>query len=126
LTTLRTAVALTSGYTNFFKQTGDSDAQQKDRALAALKTTMIRVNGIWERELAIRFQLLSDAVEKTIIYTDNSVPADPYLGLAAAQADDKNQTVLDAAIAGVGKMDGTATSDRSEVTSGDRPVAVRG
>src|SRR6266850_3098292 len=49
LTTLRTAVALTSGYTNFFKQTGDSDAQQKDRALAALKTTMIRVNGIWER-----------------------------------------------------------------------------
>jgi hypothetical protein len=98
LTTLRTAVALTSGYTNFFKQTGDSDAQQKDRALAALKTTMIRVNGIWERELAIRFQLLSDAVEKTIIYTDNSVPADPYLGLVSSQADEKNQTVLDAAI----------------------------
>jgi hypothetical protein len=98
LTTLRTAVALTSGYTNFFKQPGDSDAQQKDRALAALKTTMLRVNGIWERELAIRFQLLPDAVERTIIYTDNSVPADPYLGLGASQADEKNQVVLDAAV----------------------------
>lgn len=92
----RTAVAATGEYTTFFRQAGDSDEQAKARALAAIKTTMNRVNGIWERDLAIRYVLVSDADELRIIYTD---PAnDPYTNQDPNKASDENQANLDAQI----------------------------
>ena len=94
LSTVRAAFAATGEYTNFFRQAGDTDDQAKGRALDALKVTMNRVNGIWERDAAVRYMLLADATELSIIYPDPAT--DPYTNVndAGAMATD-NQTNLD-------------------------------
>jgi hypothetical protein len=93
---LRLAVAATGEYTTFFRQAGDTDEQAKERALAAIKTTLNRVNGIWERDLALRYLLLADADELKIIYTDGAT--DPYENGTASMAADQNQANLDSVI----------------------------
>ena len=68
------ALAATGQYTNFFRQTGDTDAQAQARALAAMTTTMNRVNGIFERDLNVRMTFVAN--ELNIIYVDPAT--DPY------------------------------------------------
>src|SRR2546421_585545 len=72
LRSYRTAIAATGEYTTFFRQAGDTDDQAKTRTLAAIKTTMNRVNGIWGRDVAVRDGLLADVEELKIIYTDGA------------------------------------------------------
>ncbi len=96
LLSARTAIAVTGEYTTFFRQMGDTDDQAKDKALAAIKVTMNRVNGIWERDAAVRYVLLADVDELKIIYTDGMT--DPYTNNDAGKLAEENQTNLDAVI----------------------------
>ncbi|MDQ6655423.1 MAG: M12 family metallo-peptidase, partial [Verrucomicrobiota bacterium] len=87
------AFAATGEYTTFFRQPGDTDPQAKARALLAIKTTLNRVNGIWGRDVAVRYVLLSDPQELSIIYTDGAT--DPYTNSNANALLNENQTNLD-------------------------------
>jgi len=69
----RLAVAATAEYTAFFALAGDSDTQKKTRAQNAIITSMNRVNGVYEIDLAIRLNLINNT---NIIYTNAST--DPY------------------------------------------------
>lgn len=94
LRTYRLAIAATAEYTNRFRQTGDTDAQAKERALAAMTTIMNRVNGVYEKELAIRMVLVAN--EDSIIYTD--AETDPYMNTSGSTMLGQNQTNLDTVI----------------------------
>lgn len=108
LRTVRSAFAATGEYTTFFRQAGDTDAQAKTRALNAIKVTLNRVNGIWEKDAAVRYVLLADATELTIIYTDPNT--DPYTNNNASKLSDENQVNLDNVI-------GNANYDHGHVVS---------
>ena len=108
LRTVRSAFAATGEYTTFFRQAGDTDAQAKTRALNAIKVTLNRVNGIWEKDAAVRYVLLADATELTIIYTDPNT--DPYTNNNASKLSDENQANLDNVI-------GNANYDHGHVVS---------
>ncbi len=86
----RVAVAATGEYTAYHGGT-------KADALAAIVTTMNRVNSVFERELALRLELVAN--NDDIIYTNPttdpySYPIDNTAGVVANQ----NQTNLDAVI----------------------------
>ncbi|MBK8811897.1 MAG: VCBS repeat-containing protein [Acidobacteria bacterium] len=70
----RLAVAATGEYTAVFRQAGDSDAQAKTRALEQQVLIMNRVNGVYERDLAIRMNIIAN--NDLLIYTDGAT--DPY------------------------------------------------
>ncbi len=89
--TYRLAVAATAEYTTFFRQAGDTDAQAKTRALAAIVVTVNRVSGLYRRDLAITFNLISGT---NIIYTDAAT--DPYLNTSGDL--NANQTNIDTVI----------------------------
>src|SRR5678815_4123507 len=72
----------------------------RDRALAAINTTMNRVNGIYERELSIRFVLI--ATETNIIYTN--AMTDPYTNGDPNAMIGENQSNVDTVI-GSGNYD---------------------
>jgi hypothetical protein len=55
----RLAIATTFEYTNFFRQTGDSDAQAQERALNQVVTSVNRIDAVYRKELAISFTLVS-------------------------------------------------------------------
>ncbi len=74
--------------------------------LAAMVTSMNRVNGIYEREVAIRMVLISS--NDRIIYTDGT--ADPYTNGSGSAMLGENQSNLDAVI-------GTANYDIGHVFS---------
>ena len=74
LRTYRLALAATGEYTNVFRQAGDSDAQAKARALEEQIIIMTRINGVYEKDLAIRMVLIAN--NDAIIYTDGAT--DPY------------------------------------------------
>ncbi len=80
----RIAIAADSTYTNFH---GGTVAD----ALAAIVTTLNRVTGIYENELAITFELIAN--NDLIIYTSSG--NDPYAGLSTSQMLNVNQQVLD-------------------------------
>ncbi|MFN0088440.1 MAG: reprolysin-like metallopeptidase [Blastocatellia bacterium] len=96
------ALAATGQYTNFFRQTGDSITQAQTRALAAMTTTMNRVNGLFERDLNVRMVFIAN--ELSIIYTDPAT--DPYtdaspapnVGNNTGAIGGDNQTNLDSTI----------------------------
>ncbi|MDC8100351.1 zinc-dependent metalloprotease [Chryseobacterium rhizosphaerae] len=67
LRTYRLALSTTGEYTSYFGGT-------KAQALAAMNNTMTRVNGVFEKELAIRMVLIAN--NDAIIYTNAST--DPY------------------------------------------------
>ncbi len=72
--TYRLAMAATGEYTNFFRQTGDTDAQAQTRALNAIMVTVNRVSGIYRRDFAVSLMLVSGT---NLVSTD---PAnDPWL-----------------------------------------------
>ncbi len=70
----RLALAADAEYTTVFRQSGDTDAQARARALEQMILIMNRVNGVYEREFAIRMVMISN--EDSIIYTDPAT--DPY------------------------------------------------
>jgi hypothetical protein len=83
----RLALAATGEYSQFHGGT-------KSLALGAMVTTLNRVNSIYERELAIRFELVAD--NDRLIFLDGST--DPYTNTSAAAMLNENQQVLDTAI----------------------------
>lgn len=87
LHTYRLAVAATGEYTAF---QGGTVAL----ALAAINTTMNRVNGIYQRELSVRMVLIAN--ETNIIYTNAAT--DPYTNGNANAMIGENQASLDVVI----------------------------
>ncbi|MFZ1396303.1 MAG: reprolysin-like metallopeptidase [Candidatus Promineifilaceae bacterium] len=107
LRTYRLAVAATAEYTIYHGGT-------KGLALAEITTAINRVTGIYEREVAVRLQLIPN--NDLIIYTANP---DPYTNDNGFTMLDENQAVLDSVI-------GTANYDIGHVFStGGGGVAVR-
>ncbi len=83
----KTAIAATGEYTIFH-------GGKKEDALAAIATTMNRVNGIYERELSVRMVLVGN--NDLILYTNATT--DPYSNTNAHLLLDENQTNLDLVI----------------------------
>ena len=94
LRTYQLALAATAEYVNVFRQPGDTNQQAKERALVQMIIIMNRVNGVYERDLAIHMTLI--ARELDIIYTDPLT--DPYTNDAGPTMITENQTNLDAVI----------------------------
>jgi hypothetical protein len=84
LRTYRIAVAATGEYTQFHGGTVTD-------ALAAIVTTMTRVNGIYERELAIRMILVDN--NEALIFTNAA--SDPFTNESASAYIDEVQRYLD-------------------------------
>lgn len=106
LRTYRLALAATGEYTNVFRQTGDTDAQAKARALEQQLITLNRVNGVYERDVAIRMILIAN--NDLIIYTDPA--SDPYTNTSGSAMLNENSTNLSTHI-------GTANFDIGHVFS---------
>ncbi len=90
LRTYRLAVATTGEYTAYHQQ-GEAGIE---RALAAVVTTINRVTAIFERELAVRFELV--ATNDALIYTDSD--DDPYTHDSSSLLIFQNQVNLDTVI----------------------------
>lgn len=106
LRTYRLALAATGEYTAVFAGSATTDAEKKANALAAMNTTMNRVNGIYERDLAVRMVLVAN--EDQIIYVDPNT--DPYTNSNGSAMLSQNQTNLNNVI-------GTANYDIGHVFS---------
>ncbi|MDC0231145.1 M12 family metallo-peptidase [Aureispira] len=87
LRTYRLALAATGEYTQFHGGTVGA-------ALSAQVTTMNRVNGVYERDLAIRMNIIAN--NNLIIYTNSS--SDPYSNNNGGTMLGQNQTNIDAVI----------------------------
>jgi hypothetical protein len=87
LRTYRTAVAATGEYTTFHGGT-------VPLAMAAIVTAMNRVNGVYERDMAVRMTLVAN--NNLIIYTDGTT--DPYSNSSGGTMLGQNQTNLDLVI----------------------------
>ncbi len=93
--TYRLAVATTFEYTNFFRQVGDTDAQAQARALAQVVTSVNRIDGVYRKELSVRFTLVSGT---NLTYVVNpEVPAD-YANNGGGGDLNVNQTNVDSVI----------------------------
>ena len=86
LRTYRLAVAATGEYTQFHGGTVEG-------ALAAIATTMNRVNGIYERDVSVRMILVDS--NHLVIFTNGN--SDPYSG-GNTQRRNQNQEVIDSRI----------------------------
>ena len=89
--TYRLAVAATAEYTNFFRQAADTDADAQTRALNAIVVTVNRVTGIYRRDVALSFTLVSGV---NLVYTDATT--DPYANSSSDLA--ANQSNIDSVI----------------------------
>ena len=94
LRTYRLAVAATGEYTNVFRQSGDTDAQARTRAIEQMALIMNRVNGVYEREVSITLRLIGN--QDAIIYTDPAT--DPYTNENGFTMLSQNQANLDSVI----------------------------
>ena len=57
--THKLAIATTFEWTSIFRQAGDTDAQAKERAFAQVTTSVNRISGVYRKEFAISFTLVS-------------------------------------------------------------------
>lgn len=73
LRTFRIAIATTAEYTAFWGDDDDSNGTNQEDALAAVVSSLNRVNEIYEQELQIHLELVTDT---TLVYTD--VMNDPF------------------------------------------------
>ncbi len=73
--TFRIAIATTAEYTNYWGDNNQSNGSNKEDALAAIASTLNRINSIFERDLNIRLELVSD---DSLIYEDTD--QDPFTG----------------------------------------------
>jgi CSLREA domain-containing protein len=119
LRTFRLAVAATGEYTTF---NGGTVAL----ALAAITTTMNRVNGIFERDLAVRMTLVAN--NNLIIYTNGAT--DPYTNGNVGAMIGENQTnlnnVIGAANYDIGHVFGTSGFFAGVATRGVCNDSIKG
>lgn len=87
----RLALSCNAEYGNLFAGTTGTDADKKGRILAQMNVTMTRVNGVYEKDLAITMQIVAN--NNAVIYY-GSTSADPWSG----EYNSKTQQVIDAAI----------------------------
>lgn len=73
--TYRLALSVTAEYTEYFGGT-------KEKAMAAMTNTMTRVNGVFEKDMAINFQLIDETND--LIFTDKTTDpySEPNIGMA--------------------------------------------
>ena len=90
----RLALAATAEYVNVFRKPEDTDAQAKARALEQQVLIMNRVNGVYERDLAVRMVLIAN--NDSLIYTDAAT--DPYTNNSGSTMLGQNQTNIDTVI----------------------------
>ena len=106
--TYRLAMACTIEYAAYHVNTaglsGATEAEKKDAVLAAMNVTMTRVNGVYERELAITLVIINN--NRNII----NIVSDNYTNNDGAILINENQTEVDAII-------GTANYDIGHVVS---------
>ncbi len=88
--TYRLALACTGEYANFFGATGTNKAP----AIAAMATTMNRVNGVYEREAALTMVLVANSDQ--LVFTNPAT--DGYTNNDGGTMLDENQTKCDAVI----------------------------
>lgn len=86
----RLALSCNAEYGNIFAGTG-TDAQKKANILAQMNVAMTRVNGIFEKDLAITMQLVAN---NDLLIFFGSTSADPWSG----EFNNKTQQVNDATI----------------------------
>ena len=86
----RLALSSTAEYGNIFAGSG-TDAQKKANILAQMVVTMTRVNGIFERDLAITLELIADN-DKIIFFGDTT--SDPWNGEFNAKTQEVNDDVI--------------------------------
>lgn len=98
------ALATTGEYSQFHINeagvSGGTDAEKKAAVLDAVIVTMNRVNGIFERDLAVTMQLIPNT--DLLFYLDGNT--DPYTNNDGGTMLDENQTNIDAVI-GAGNYD---------------------
>ncbi len=90
LKTYRTAVAATGEYTSFHSAGAPTVAEGQ----AAIVVAMNRVNGVYERDMAIRMTLVAN--NDSVVYTNSAT--DPYTNNSGGAMLGQNQTNLDAVI----------------------------
>ena len=96
LRTFRLAVATTGEYSQFHLniQGVAEDATEEDKkaaVLSAIVNTMTRVNGIYERDIAITMELVAN--NTNVIYLDGAT--DPFTNNNSSTLIDESQTVID-------------------------------
>ena len=89
ITTFRIAIAGTGEYTTFWGDNDDSNGSNSEDALEAVVSTINRINFIFERDLNLRLELVSDA---GLIYENPDT--DPFTG----NFDSELQTTLDSVL----------------------------
>jgi hypothetical protein len=87
----RLALSCNAEYGNIFAGSSGTDAQKKANILAQMNVTMTRVNGVYEKDLAITMEIVPN--NDLIIY-HGSTSTDPWSG----EFNSKTQQVIDAAI----------------------------
>ncbi len=119
LRTYRAAVAATAEYTQYH---GGSVAL----GLAAVATVLNRVSAVYERDLAIRLQLVAN--NDLLIFTD--ALADPYSNGDEFAMLDQNQTTLDLLIGAsnydIGHVLGAGSGGVAEIAKVCQPAKARG
>ncbi len=84
LRTYRIAICADNNYSSFHGGT-------LENVMAAIVTTMNRVNGVYERDVAVTMELVEDS--DSLIFLDAS--EDPFNGVGASEALNINQTQID-------------------------------
>ncbi len=75
----RLAISTTAEYSQFWLDgTETSDAERKGKVLAALNTSMIRINGIFERDFGVTMELIAN--NDQVVYLNPAT--DPYNGVS--------------------------------------------
>jgi len=108
LRTFRLALAATAEYSQFhITQAGidttGTDAEKKAAVLAAMTTTMTRVNGVFENDVALTMVLVANN-DQLIYLEDTTLNPDPYSNGDGGAMLDENQTNIDNVI-GVANYD---------------------
>jgi len=86
----RLAAAATVEFTAFHSNAGDNEATKKQKAFNAITTTVNRVNSVYERDFAVRLNLINSQAS---IYASEP---DPYTNGSGATMLGENQSELDA------------------------------
>ncbi len=98
LRTFRLAIATTAEYSQFHINSsgidpGETDEVKKEAVLSAINATMTRVNGIFERDVALTMVLVANNTDIIFLEEDDGFTNDD-----ASKLIDESQVIIDAAI----------------------------